>query len=302
MALARPRLLAATIDPASVGVALAPNQAPNVLERTLGIDFFEVHAESHMGDGGPPHQLLHRVRSDYPITLYSTGLSIGSDCPPDRDHLARLRHLIDCYRPSLCSVPLAWSIYEGAFLNAQLPLPYNAESMACVCSNIDRTQHALGMQILIENPASSLTFEASTLDEGAFLRTVVERTGCGLLLDIGNAYASAVNLGFEAMGYIDTFPIEDIQQFHLAGLSEEIDDDGSRLLIDDRAGPVSDSVWAIYRRALGRTGPLPTAIKCHSEAPAIADLAAEAAIAKQAQRRAARQSLNRPPPHIGTLP
>jgi len=298
----RPRLLAATIYPESAGVALAPEHARDVVERNLGIDFFEVHAESYMGDGGAPHRLLQRIRADYPIALHSTGLSIGADHSPDREHLTRLRHLADRYRPSLCSVPLAWSTHEGAFLNAELPLPYNGESLARVCDNIDRAQRALDMKILVENPASYLALKASAMSEGVFLRAVVEQTGCALLLNIANAYVSAINLGDEPMDYIDAFPIEDVQEIHLTGFSEETDDDGGRLLVQDQAGPVSDSVWAIYRRALGRTGPLPTAIKRQSEIPFLSALAAEVAIAKEALRRAARQSVNRPQPHIGTSP
>jgi uncharacterized protein (UPF0276 family) len=289
----RPRLVAPAIDPESAGVALSSDEARDVVERELGVDFFEVHAESHMGDGGPPHQLLQRIRADYPITLHSTGLSIAAHHPLDGDHLARLRHLVDRYRPSLCSVPLAWSTCEDAFLNAQLPFPYNGESLACVCRNVERAQRALGMQVLLKNPASYLTLEASVMGEDAFLRAVVARTGCGLLLDVGNVYASAINLGFEAMGYVDSFPIEHVQEIHLAGLSEATDDDGCRLLIDDHAGPVSDSVWAIYRRALGRTGPLPTVVERHGNVPAFAEIAADAATAKQALRRAA-QSVHHP--------
>lgn len=296
--MARPRLQATTIHPESAGIALPPGQTRDIVG--LGVDYFEIHAESFMGDGGPPHQLIQRIRADYPITLHSTGLSIGADHPLDPNHLARLGHLIDRYRPSLCSVPLAWSTHEGAFLNAPLPLPYNSESLACVCRNVERAQRALGMQILLENPASYLAIEASDMSECAFLRAVVARTGCGLLLDIGNAYASAINLDFEAMGYIDSFPIEEVREIHLASVSEEIDDNGSRLLVNDHAGPISDSVWAIYRRALGRTGPLPTVVERHGSP--FTDLAAEAAIAKGALRRASRQSANRLQPHTGAAP
>jgi uncharacterized protein (UPF0276 family) len=302
MAIVRFRLPTTTIHPESAGVALPSDPARDVVERDLGIDFFEVHAESYMGDGGPPHRLLRRISADYPIALHSTGLSIGADHPPDREHLTRLRHLVDRYRPSLCSVPLAWSTHEGAFLNAELPLPYNGESLASVCDNVDRAQRELGMQILLENPASYLALEASAMSEGAFLRAAVARTGCGLLLDIGNVYVSAINLGFEAMGYIDSFPVEDVKEIHLAGLSEETDDDGNRLLIDDHSGPVSDGVWAIYRRTLGRIGPLPTVIERRSETASLPELSATATIVKQALGRAARQSANRPQPHIGISP
>lgn len=294
MAFTRPRLAVTPISPVSAGACLAPAHARGIFERSRSFDFFEVHAESYMGDGGPPHHLLRQIRADHPIALYTTGLSIGSDQALDRDHIARLRRLIDRDRPSLLSVPLGWSTCEGAFLNATLPLPYNSEALARVCSNVDQAQQALGMQILLENPASYMRFEASTMSETGFLRAVVDRSDCGLLLDIGNVTISAINLDGEPMDSIDAFPIEHVQAIRVAGFSEAVDDDGCCLLIDDQAGPVADGVWAIYRRVLGRTGPLPTIIARHDNGIAYAALAAEAAIAKDALRLAAQQHAGRP--------
>jgi uncharacterized protein len=293
MAFTRPRLAAAPIDPVSAGACLVPAHAPGIFERSRSFDFFEVHAEAYMGDGGPPHQLLRRIRADHPIAFYATGLSIGSDQALDREHIARLRRLIDRYRPSLLSVPLGWSTCEGAFLNAALPLPHNSDSLARVCTNIDQAQQALGMQILLENPASYMRFEASTMSETGFLRAAADRGDCGLLLDIGNVTISAINLDGEPMDTIDAFPIEHVQAIRVAGFSEAVDDDGCRFLTDDHAGPVADSVWAIYRRVLGRTGPLPTIVARHDYVTASAALAAETAIARDALRLAAQQRAGR---------
>jgi len=210
--------------------------------------------------------------------------------------------LIDRHRPSLFSVPLAWSTHEGTYLTAELPLPYNSESLTCVCRNVDHAQRALGMQVLLENPASYLFLDETVMREGAFLRVVVKRTGCSLVLDVTNVFVSAVNLGCEPMDLVDSFPIDDVRLLHLAGFSEGTDDVGARLLVVDHAVPVPESIWAIYRRILGRTGPLPTVIERHWDSFSVARLAAEAGIAQQALRRARRQSMNLSQPHIGTAP
>src|SRR5689334_10847116 len=123
MAPARPRLVAPAIHPESSGVSLTHDDARDFVAPSLAVDFFSVHVESFMGDGGPPHHWLERIRTEYPIALHSTGLSIGAHHPPGRDHLTRLRRLIDRHRPSLFSVPLAWSAHEGVYLIAELPLP-----------------------------------------------------------------------------------------------------------------------------------------------------------------------------------
>jgi uncharacterized protein len=269
-------LLAST----GVGIGLKPEHADDVLHGAHSIDFLEVHAENYMGDGGPPHHMLGEIRARYPLSLHGVGLSIGSASGLDRAHLARLRRLVDRYRPRLFSEHLAWSTHDGRFLNDLLPLPYNRETLARICAHIDEVQDCLGMRMLLENPATYVAFETSDMSEPEFLGTVAARTGCGLLLDVNNVYVAAVNHGFEPMAYIDAFPLERVGEIHLAGFAEDHDDENQRLLIDAHGTPVAEAVWALYRRTVARCGPVPTLIERDNDVPPFAALAAEAARAK----------------------
>ena len=56
----------------------------------------------------------------------------------------------------------------------------------------------LSRTILLENPSTYVTFESSDMTEIEFLTSIVQLTGCGLLLDVNNAYVSAVNHDFDA--------------------------------------------------------------------------------------------------------
>jgi len=127
----------------SAGVGLKPEHADDIFAGPRCIDFFEVHAENYMGAGGPPHHLLRRIRAEYPLSIHGVGLSIGGVAPLDRDHLRRLRRLVDVYQPALFSEHLAWSSHDGVFLNDLLPLPYNDISLAHVCAHVDAVQDAL---------------------------------------------------------------------------------------------------------------------------------------------------------------
>jgi hypothetical protein len=281
------------LPPASAGAGFKHEHAFDILERATAVDFFEVHAENYMGDGGPPHQLLRRIRDRFPVSLHGVGLSIGGDHPLDRRHLARLRSLIDRYRPALFSEHLAWSTHEGVFLNDLLPLPYNNETLVRVCGHIDEVQHTLGVRMLLENPSTYVTLETSTMSEADFLRAVAARTGCGLLLDVNNVHVSAINHGFEAMSYIDLLPLEHVAEIHLAGFAEDRDDDGARLLIDAHGCPVAEIVWALYGRTIARTGPIPTLIEWDNDVPEFSTLEAEVARAKAALSAAARRQARR---------
>jgi uncharacterized protein (UPF0276 family) len=264
----------------SVGLGLQHEHAEDVLSSAHAIDFFEVHAENYMGEGGPPHHVLGEVHARFPLSMHGVGLSIGSTDGLDRAHLARLRRLVDRYRPDLFSEHLAWSTHDGRFLNDLLPLPYNRETLARICAHVDEVQNWLGMRMLLENPATYVAFEASDMREAEFLGMVADRTGCGLLLDVNNVYVAATNHGFEPMAYIDAFPLERVGEIHLAGFAEDRDDENQRLLIDAHGTPVAEAVWALYRRTIARCGPVPTLIERDNDIPAFTVLAAEAGRAK----------------------
>jgi uncharacterized protein len=263
-----------------VGIGLKPEHADDVLSGAHRVDFFEVHAENYMGDGGPPHHLLGEIRARYPLSLHGVGLSIGSAFDLDRAHLARLRRLVDRYRPRLFSEHLAWSTHDGRFLNDLLPLPYNCETLDHICTHVEQVQDCLGMRMLLENPATYVAFATSDMPEVEFLGAVAARTGCGLLLDVNNVYIAATNHGFEPMAYIDAFPLEQVGEIHLAGFAEDRDDENERLLIDAHGTAVAEAVWTLYRRTIARRGPVPTLIERDNDIPAFATLAAEAARAK----------------------
>jgi uncharacterized protein (UPF0276 family) len=266
----------------SAGVGLKLEHADAILDGGPRVDFFEIHAENFMGAGGPPHHLLHRIRADHPLSIHGVGLSIGGAAPLDCAHLRRLRRLIDIYRPAAFSEHLAWSTHEGVFLNDLLPLPYNEETLALVCDHIDQTQDAIGMRLLLENPATYVVLRTSTMDEIAFLKAVAARTGCGLLLDVNNVHVCAANHGFDAAAYIDAFPIEQVGEIHLAGFAEDRDGAGATLLIDDHGRSVSEPVWALYRRVLARGCLTPTLVEWDNNVPAYPVLAAEAVRARTA--------------------
>jgi uncharacterized protein (UPF0276 family) len=264
----------------SVGVGLKPEHAEDIFGGARRADFFEIHAENYMGAGGPLHDLLRRIRAEYPLSIHGVGLSIGGVAPLDRTHLQRLKRLIGLYEPVLFSEHLAWSTHDGVFLNDLLPLPYNDISLAHVCAHVNEVQDTLGIRMLLENPSTYVAFEVSTMNEVEFLRAVAQRTGCGLLLDVNNVHVSAINHGFDAAAYIESFPLQHVGQFHLAGFAEDCDSEGARLLIDDHGRLVADPVWALYRRALSHGCRAPTLIEWDNNVPEFAELTAEAARAR----------------------
>ena len=72
-------------------------------------------------------------------------------------------------------------------------MPLTDATLDRVAAGVAAIQDALGRTILIENPATYVTFAESTIPETEFLRRLGERTGCWLLLDVNNVRVSATN-------------------------------------------------------------------------------------------------------------
>lgn len=177
--------VAAAIPPRA-GVGFKPEHFRDIEDTAPAVAWFEVHPENYMGAGGPPHHMLERIRRDHPLSMHGVGLSIGSAGRLDRVHLARLKALLDRYEPGQFSEHLAWSTHDGVYLNDLLPVPYTSETLDRVCEHIDQVQTTLARQILLENPSTYIVFETSEMSEIDFIKSVSQRTGCGLLLDVNN--------------------------------------------------------------------------------------------------------------------
>lgn len=253
--------------PRRAGVGLKADHYETILADKPAVGWFEVHAENYMGTGGPPHHYLERVRRDYPLSIHGVGLSIGSDEPLDTNHLQRLKTVVDRYEPEAFSEHLAWSTHKNVFFNDLLPLPYTSETLARVIEHIDRVQQFLRRRMLLENPATYVLFDVSTIPETEFLREVVEHTGCGLLLDVNNAYVSGTNHDYSPRAYLEAFPLDHAAEIHLAGHARQEDDDGRELLIDAHDRAVADEVWGLYDQTIARSGPLPTLIEWDNDVP-----------------------------------
>ncbi|WP_223385720.1 MNIO family bufferin maturase [Oricola cellulosilytica] len=267
--------------PASAGVSFKHTHLDDILADRDPVGFFEVHAENYMGDGGFPHRALERIREDYPISLHGVCMSIGGPEPLSRDHLARFKALVDRYEPGLVSEHLAWSTHDDVFMNDLLPLPYTDETLSHVCAHIDEMQSFIGRRILLENPSTYVVFENSTISETDFIREIVSRTGCGLLLDVSNVFVSATNHGFSPLSYLMDYPLEHVCEIHLAGHAVQEDDEGETLLIDSHDTRVAEAVWNLFEIVVKQAGPVPTLVEWDSDLPAWPVLKSEAAAAER---------------------
>jgi uncharacterized protein len=262
----------------AVGIGLKADHFVDAIASPAAGLWFEVHPENFMVAGGTRLAMLEAARETRPLSLHGVGMSLAGASDPDPAHLSALKRLVDRFEPFLVSEHLAWSRLGDRSFPDLLPFPRTGEALARLVRNIDIAQSALGRAILIENPSHYLALDGHDWSETDFLRELVRRAGCGLLLDINNVAVSAHNLSYRAEDYLAEFPLDAVGEIHLAGYTP---DGATDLLIDGHDAPVAEDVWALYSCVIARAGPRPTLIERDAELPPWSDLMAERARAAE---------------------
>lgn len=235
-----------------VGVGLRPPHIQAVLRDSPDIAWFEVHICNFLGQG-LNRALLERVSAQYPLSYHGVNMNLGGVDPLDTGYLRQLREVIDALNPALVSEHACFTALNGEHYHDLLPIPYTDAALENMVERVDKVQTALGRQMLVENVSRYSTYTESTYSEAEFLRVLVQRTGCGLVLDVNNAYVNQHDLTKPAAessaepvdSFIASLPLDAVGEIHLAGHTKV---DGQ--LVDTHAGPVGDAVWQLYAQLL----------------------------------------------------
>lgn len=286
----------APVAPVGIGWRAPHQQA--LLEHRPALDFIEVHAENFFGRDPTLLQPLLRAREQHALSLHGVGLSLGSADGIDPWHLDRLSELVQATEPAFVSehACFARGSWQGRVVHAAdlLPLPFTREALDTLGANIGRTQDRLRRPIAIENLSAYLRWPEHEMGEADFLATLCRRTGCQLLVDVNNLYVNALNDQRRGQlvdpqravrDWLDAIDPTTVSEIHLAGHHDRGD-----VVIDDHGSRVIAPVWALYRHAIARFGPVPTLIEWDTDLPAFDVLLDEAGSA----RRHARDALTAP--------
>jgi uncharacterized protein (UPF0276 family) len=267
------------------GIGLRSPHVRELLDSKANIGFLEAHSENYFG-GGQPRKLLKQISEMYPVTLHGVGLSLGRADGLDEEHIRQIKSLVEDMNPVFVSEHLTWSGYSHIHVPDLLPIPFINEALDVFAAHGLEFQDKIGRQIIVENPSNYLAFANLDYTETEFLNALVDRTGCGLLLDINNIAVSAHNLGYYALSYIKDIKDDGrVKQFHLAGYQVNELEDGGKIYLDTHGKPVYPEVWELYAYALRRFGDVPTLIEWDADIPALDVLIAEAAKADDVRTR-----------------
>lgn len=269
-----------------IGVGLRHPHYKEALLGTSSIDFVEIHAENFFAEGGMLPELLSDIALQYPISLHSTSMGLGSAVGINGDYLQRLKQLSQQINPILISdhACFTWSNINGKSVHAGdlLPLEFTQQSLQVMVDNVNQVQQLLGRQILVENLSAYVEFNFSDMSETEFLSELVEKTGCGLLVDLNNLLVNARNFSDQkpltvARKWLREVPSDAVGEIHLAGFTKVKE---GELIIDDHSQPVSPECWLLYRDAVALFGAVTTLVEWDNNLPSWSTLLDQAAKAR----------------------
>lgn len=250
------------------GLGLRHKHHQHVLQNNPKVDFFEVHSENFIAEGGASIDFLSKIAALYPLSFHCVGLSLGSSHGLDKQHLKSLKNLLDLFNPILFSDHLSWSDSSASGTsNDLLPIPYTKEALKTFCDNVNHAQDFFGREILIENPSAYLEFLESEISEVDFLNEISHQTNCGILLDINNVYVGAKNFDFDAVAYLNQINRDKVREIHLAGHSV-YKYKSQEIRIDTHSTTICDDVLALYQNFVKKYKiNVPTLIEWDEEIP-----------------------------------
>lgn len=258
-----------------VGIGLRREHYGEILGCTRALDFLEIVPENFVGRGGRPLAVLEACAQRWPIAAHGVSASLGGPDPFDAEYLEGLRALLDRCRVTAYTDHLCYAAIGGTSYYDLLPLPFSTAAATHAATRIRECQDRLQRPVAIENISYYAAMPGSTSDEGAFVREVVERADCGLLLDVNNVYVNAINADRDPFEMLWALPTERAVRIHLAGHVRE----GVRL-IDNHGTAVDPTVWAMYRAVIERHGAIPTLLEWDTDVPSLDRVLDEADLAR----------------------
>lgn len=263
--------MSASTDPTGVGLGLRWEFLDEVLHGPdVDVAFFEVSPENYMRRGGFYPAALEALRDRYCLITHGLTLSVGAIDPPSGDYLAELTNEVRRVGSPWHSDHLCFSSAGPLMLHELLPLKHCEENVQRVADRVRAAQDRIGVPMALENITFYAHAGAPTMPEAEFISRVVERSDCGLLLDVNNVYVNALNHRFDPLEFIDSLPLERVVQVHVAGHSASSWD--PELLIDTHGAPVGDPVLQLLRWLVAKIGPVPVCLERDNEIPELSVL------------------------------
>jgi uncharacterized protein (UPF0276 family) len=258
-----------------VGIGYRETFRADLFRQQAAVDFLEITADHYLDATPAKERELELLAAHFPLIPHALDLSLGGAEGLDPAYLRKLAALVRRLDPPWWSEHVALTRAGGIEIGHLTPLPFTREALDALCRNVATAQAAIDAPLLLENVAYLLSVPGAEMTEADFLAELVERTDCGLLLDVTNLHANAANHGYDAAAFLDRLPLERVVQLHFVGGHWERD-----VLIDSHSRRTPPAVWALLDAVLARAPVKGAVLERDENLPPFAELADELAQAR----------------------
>ncbi len=241
------------------GLGWRPELAAGILAHLDRIDLIEVIADDYFDAPRRDLRAFQTLAAQVSMMLHGVSLGLASTVPVEPRRLDRVARLIAATGAESWSEHLAFVRGGGIEIGHLAAPPRSAASIEGACRNLERAAHIVGSAPIVENIATLVAPPASQLDEAEWIGRIVCGASVGLLLDLHNLYANAVNFGDDPQAFLRRLPLERVTAVHLSGGRWIGGPNGARRLLDDHLHDVPPEVFALLRE-LGRLAPQPLTV------------------------------------------
>ena len=243
------------------------------------VDFLEIVVEHYLDVSSPKQQELEILAQHFPIIPHGINLSLGSAEGLDRDYLRKLAPLINQLNPPWWSEHICFTRAGGVDIGHLSPLPYTKEAVEVVCRNIAEVRRWFDVPLILENITYMVTLPGAEMTEAQFLTEILERSDCGLLLDVTNLHINAVNHGYNVLDFLGELPSQRVVQLHFVGGHWH-----NGVLIDSHSQPTPTEVWQLMAEVVDRFPVKGIVLERDENFPPFGELVAELQQARQILR------------------
>lgn len=249
------------------------------------VDFLEIIAEHYLDATPERARELELLSAHFTLIPHAINLSLGSAEGLDSTYLDKLARLVNRLNPPWWSEHISFTRAGGVDIGHLSPLPFTEEAVEVLIRNVRDARKRINAPLILENIAYTTAAPpgASEMGEADFLAEVLERADCGLLLDVMNLHANALNHGYSVDDFLARVPCERIVQLHFVGGHWH---DG--VLIDSHSHPTPNEVWDLVERVAARAPVRGMVLERDENLPPFSEVLAELERARQIGRRCGR--------------
>lgn len=231
-----------------IGLGFRPQLKSDIFLNQKEIDFLEITADHYIDATVGKLAELELLKNHFPLIPHGLGLSLGSAEGVDESYLEKFAALVDNVQPEWFSDHICFTKSGGVDIGHLSPVPFTKESLRVLIRNILRVKERIKKTLILENITYMFRYPFAEMDEAEFLRTLLDETDCGLLLDVTNLYINSVNHGYDWRKFLDKLPLERVVQLHFVGGHRH-----KNYLIDSHSQKTQDEIWEIFREVCSRS-------------------------------------------------